>query len=191
MRAFPERLSPTCLGLLLSMAALTGPLEAQHGHDPAHHHSPYAGLEAREIKALDPGEVEALLAGEGMGFALAAELNGIPGPLHVLELAGPLELSSEQEAAVREIFQAMREETSRMGAEVVELERTLDRRFQHRHIDAAVIRDLTQRIALLRGEIRAIHLEAHLAVDPLLTEPQREAYLRLRGYSGADLTPPR
>jgi uncharacterized small protein (DUF1192 family) len=79
-----------------------------------------------------------------------------------------------------------------MGAEVVELERTLDRRFQHRHIDACrSIRDLTQRIALLRGEIRAIHLEAHLAVDPLLTETQREAYLRLRGYSGADLTPPR
>ncbi len=78
-----------------------------------------------------------------------------------------------------------------MGAEVVELERTLDRRFRHRHIDAAVIRDLTQRIALLRGEIRAIHLEAHLAVDPLLTATQREAYLRLRGYSGADLTPPR
>jgi hypothetical protein len=46
---------------------------------PAHHGNGYAGMEGREIKALDPGEVDALLAGEGMGFALAAELNGSPG----------------------------------------------------------------------------------------------------------------
>ncbi len=191
MRLAALRLLRIPLGVLLATAALSGPLAAQHGHDPAHHDRPYAGLEEREIKALDPGEVEALLAGEGMGFALAAELNGIPGPLHVLELAGPLELTSRQEGAVREIFRAMREETSRLGHEVVELERTLDRRFQHRHIDAALVRDLTQRIGLLRGEIRAVHLEAHLAVDPLLTDAQREAYVRLRGYGGEDLTPPR
>ena len=34
-----------------------------------------------------------------MGLALAAELNGYPGPSHVLELADKLELSAEQRAA--------------------------------------------------------------------------------------------
>ena len=42
--------------------------------------SPYAGQESREIKSLSPAEVDGYLAGAGMGFAKAAELNGYPGP---------------------------------------------------------------------------------------------------------------
>ena len=37
--------------------------------------SPYTGLEHREIKALSDDDRRQLLAGRGMGFALAAELN--------------------------------------------------------------------------------------------------------------------
>jgi hypothetical protein len=49
--------------------------------------SPYAGQAGREIKALSREEVEGLLAGQGMGYAKAAELNRYPGPAHVLEQA--------------------------------------------------------------------------------------------------------
>ena len=38
-------------------------------------HSPYMGMEEREIKALSADQVAAYLAGNGMGFALPAELN--------------------------------------------------------------------------------------------------------------------
>jgi len=48
---------------------------------------PYAGQEARDIKALAPDEIRALRDGKGMGLAKAAELNGFAGPAHVLELA--------------------------------------------------------------------------------------------------------
>ena len=48
---------------------------------------PYAGMQARPIKALSEQQVADLAAGRGMGLALAAELNGYPGPSHVLELA--------------------------------------------------------------------------------------------------------
>jgi hypothetical protein len=58
--------------------------------------SPYAGEEQRVIKSLSPEEIESLKAGAGMGFAKLAELNGFPGPKHVLELAGRLELSPTQ-----------------------------------------------------------------------------------------------
>jgi hypothetical protein len=58
----------------------------------AYSQSPYAGDETREIKALSPQEVSDLLAGKGMGFAKTAELNGFPGPAHVLELASQLQL---------------------------------------------------------------------------------------------------
>src|SRR5215469_14793256 len=47
---------------------------------------PYAGQEARTIKALSDDDIAALRKGEGMGMAKAAELNGYPGPVHVLAL---------------------------------------------------------------------------------------------------------
>ena len=50
-------------------------------------HQPYAGLQARPVKALSDQQIADLRAGRGMGLALAAELNGYPGPMHVLELA--------------------------------------------------------------------------------------------------------
>ena len=49
--------------------------------------APYAGQQTRTIKALLPADVTALLKGEGMGMAKAAELNGYPGPLQVLTLS--------------------------------------------------------------------------------------------------------
>ena len=42
---------------------------------------PYAGQQTRAIKALSDDDIAALRAGEGMGMAKAAELNGYPGPV--------------------------------------------------------------------------------------------------------------
>jgi len=42
-----------------------------------------------------------------MGLAKAAELNGYPGPKHVLELAGPLKLTSAQVAATEATYRRM------------------------------------------------------------------------------------
>jgi hypothetical protein len=155
-----------------------------HGHGSASDHG-YADLLDREIRALAPEEIAALLAGEGMGFALAAELNGVPGPLHVLELREELELAPEQEARITRIFQEMRARTAELGSRVVELERTLDLRFRHRHVDAGTVAELTGAIAALRGEIRAIHLVAHLETDPVLSDAQRTRYQELRGYGAS------
>ena len=57
--------------------------------DHQHKHAPYAGMTTRQVKALSEQQVADLRAGRGMGLALAAELNGYPGPMHVLELARP------------------------------------------------------------------------------------------------------
>ena len=54
--------------------------------------SPYAGQVNAPIKALTAEEQAALLDGQGAGFAKAAELNGYPGPKHVLELSAQLGL---------------------------------------------------------------------------------------------------
>jgi hypothetical protein len=51
---------------------------------------PYSGMQSRPIKALSDQQVSDLRAGRGMGLALAAELNGYPGPSHLVELSDQL-----------------------------------------------------------------------------------------------------
>lgn len=82
------------------MAVLT-PAWAQHDK------SPYAGQEQRAIKALSEGEIEAYLSGAGMGLAKAAELNGFPGPKHVLELEAELGLTDRQKQTTQQIYDRM------------------------------------------------------------------------------------
>ena len=57
------------------------------GASYAQQSQPYGGMQARPLKALSSEELADLKAGRGMGLALAGELNGYPGPKHVLELA--------------------------------------------------------------------------------------------------------
>ena len=73
-----------------------------------HAQTPYAGMQTRPIKALSEQQISDLDTGRGMGLALAAELNGYPGPSHVLELADKLELSAEQRATMRALFDSMK-----------------------------------------------------------------------------------
>jgi Spy/CpxP family protein refolding chaperone len=146
-------------------------------------HKPYAGQEAREIKALPAEEVESLLNGEGAGMAKAAELNHYPGPKHVLELADKLKLSDAQAAGVREAFGRMRAEALRLGRLVVEREREFDQLFARREIDAGKLQTLSREIGLLRADLRVAHLRAHLETRALLTPEQVKLYDELRGYN--------
>ncbi len=50
----------------------------------AHAQTPYSGMQSRSTKALSEQQIADLNAGRGMGLALAAELNGYPGPLQPL-----------------------------------------------------------------------------------------------------------
>src|SRR3954462_11581509 len=84
--------------------------------------TPYAGMQTRSIKALSEQQVADLRAGRGMGLALAAELNGYPGPVHVLELVDKLNLSADQRASVQRLFDSMKAEALPLGAKLLEQE---------------------------------------------------------------------
>src|ERR1700730_17007090 len=98
---------------------------------------PYAGMQARTIKALSQEQVSDLSAGRGMGLALAAELNGYPGPAHVLELADKLELSPDQRTRVKTLFDSMKQEALPLGAKLIEQEADLDRPFANHTVNPA------------------------------------------------------
>ena len=146
--------------------------------------APYAGQQARAIAALSAEDVEDLLAGRGWGLAKPAELNGWPGPSHVLELADDLGLSDEQRAKVTSIFADMRSRARSVGADYIAAEAALDAAFATGDIDSNTLVELTSESAALEAELRTVHLAAHIATAPLLTRHQKMTYARLRGYSG-------
>ena len=119
--------------------------------------SPYAGMTDRPIRALSTEQQADLLAGRGMGLALAAELNGWPGPAHVIELAGAMQLTPEQLAATQRLMAEMQAAASTLGARVIEEERALDTAFRDRSVTPSDLSARTARIAALQGEIRDVH----------------------------------
>ncbi len=148
----------------------------------AHAQTPYAGMQARPIKALSEQQIADLGAGRGMGLALAAELNGYPGPSHVLELADKLELSAEQRANVQRLFDSMKAEAMPLGAKLIEQEAELDKQFSTRTVTPESLKASTAAVAVTQGVLRETHLKYHLSTEGILTASQATKYAELRGY---------
>ena len=144
--------------------------------------TPYAGQQTRQIKALSDDDVAALLKGDGMGFAKAAELNGYPGPKHVLDLGERLSLTTEQHRQIQAIFDKMSAAAKPLGAQLVERERVLDQLFQKGEITPDRLAAETAAIGDLQGRLRDVHLSAHLETRALLRPEQITLYEQLRGY---------
>jgi Spy/CpxP family protein refolding chaperone len=149
----------------------------------AQSHQPYAGLEQRPIKALSEQQVADLKAGRGMGLALPAELNGYPGPMHVLEHADALQLTTEQRERTKTLIETMKAEAVPMGERLIEQEAQLDRLFATRQITPASLTASTAAIGVTQARLREAHLKYHLAMMAVLTPDQLETYRSLRGYA--------
>ena len=144
---------------------------------------PYAGQQSRPIKALSDDDIAALQNGEGMGMAKAAELNGYPGPKHVLDLARQLQLTDGQWRGVQAIFDRMSAAAKPLGGELIAQEQALDQLFAKGDITPDRLAAATAAIAELQGRLRAVHLSAHLETRALLNADQIARYQQLRGYS--------
>ena len=177
-----RRLATFVLLPLLVLPALA--VETHQG--PGNAHQPYAALNDRAVKALSPEETDALLTGKGFSQALAAELNGFPGPRHVLDFGDGLSMTVSQERAVQTLFDEMEREATALGRDIIAAETALDTAFASATIDEAALNDLTASIGRLRGALRATHLKYHLRTKAILSRHQVATYNRLRGYSGGD-----
>lgn len=144
----------------------------------------YAGFQNREVKALSNDEMADLKAGRGMGLALPAELNGYPGPRHVLDLASQLALTDQQRTKIEGLFNSMKTEALPLGQKLITGERDLNRQFVDRTITPERLKSATAAIAQIRGELRDTHLKYHLSTAELLTREQIHRYAELRGYTG-------
>lgn len=149
----------------------------------AQSHQPYAGLQERTIRALSEEQIADLRAGRGMGLALAAELNGYPGPVHVLELADELGLTDAQRTGTEHLFEAMKTEAMPLGERLISQEAELDTLFRTRTAMPASIVSVTRAIGATQAELRATHLKYHLSTVEVLTAEQVRRYEELRGYT--------
>jgi Spy/CpxP family protein refolding chaperone len=149
--------------------------------------SAYIGQQTRDIKALSPEEIDAYTTGKGFGMAKAAELNGYPGPAHVIELSAQLGLSPEQRAKTQALLATMQSKATTSGRALVEKERTLDQMFATRSVNPATLAAALDDIGNLQARVRRAHLEAHLAEAEILTPEQTARYAQLRGYGNGNV----
>ncbi|BCX19699.1 MAG: hypothetical protein KatS3mg117_3381 [Geminicoccaceae bacterium] len=154
--------------------------EAQHaGHGSA---APYAGQQTRTVTSFSEQDLAELRRAGGWGLAKPAELNGYPGPAHLLGLARELELTAEQEARIRAVFEALKRRAVAAAEAWIEAEVALDAAFRERRIDREELDRLLGRAEAARKALRFVHLEAHLEMPALLGPAQIARYEELRGY---------
>lgn len=144
---------------------------------------PYKGEQNRQIKALSDADIKDLLAGRGWGLAKPAELNGYPGPAHVLEAAEELDLDADVKGKIEAIFTKMNAEAHVLGAEYVQAEAAIEAAFATQKASVESVQDLLTKAEAIRSKLRLVHLQAHLETTPLLTRHQKMIYAQLRGYS--------
>lgn len=164
------------------LLAITGAAFAEK----ASHVSPYAGEEARQITSLSAADVEELARGGGWGLAKAAELNGMPGPAHLLEMKDEIGLSAAQVAEIIVVRDAMRAEAKRLGRSLIDLEQALDAGFQSKSFTPETLEIALAELGSVRTQLRFTHLSAHLSTPKILTDEQVAQYNQLRGYATAE-----
>ena len=145
--------------------------------------SKYAGQESRKIKSLSQADIKELQRGGGWGLAKAAELNGYPGPAHILEMKDKINLSDKQELKIQSIYNEMKVEAIQLGKQLILLEIELNNAFSNKTINQSQLEKLVQDIEKTRAELRLVHLSKHLQTPDVLSNEQIALYNKLRGYS--------
>ena len=147
--------------------------------------SPYIEQEVRDIKSLSDSDIQSLQNGTGEAFggmAKLAELNGYPGPRHVLDMASELQLIDKQRVEIELIYQNMSNIAKSIGAAIIDIEQDMDGAFANNTITQENLKLLLDKSAALYGQLRLVHLSAHLDTVKMLSMEQVQMYNKIRGY---------
>ncbi len=142
--------------------------------------------QTQSIKSLSAQDIAELRRGGGWGLAKAAELNGLPGARHLLDLKDDIPMDSMQVIAISDIFEDMKARAIEQGEQLIALELALEELFQGGSVEENDLRVALTKIAAARGKLRYIHLAAHLQTANLLSKAQINRYNILRGYRNPD-----
>ena len=176
----------TYIGLLISAFAFVPGAFAPVAMAAENFRSDYVGQQQRVIKSLSAHDITQLQTGKGWGLAKAAELNGVPGPSHLLQMEQQLDLTEQQKFAIKSLFEKMKSEAIPLGKELISAERVLNETFASGNINEKSLQSYLQKIAAITQQLRFVHLRAHLATRGLLSSEQIKKYNKLRGYGDKD-----
>ncbi len=171
----------TAAGLALAMSSQIA--LAQTSGD---HVSKYAGQEKRTIKSLSADDIAELQRGAGWGLAKAAELNGVPGPAHLLELKHEIGLTPEQVEKIQVIYNQMKTDAIVLGNRLIAQELELEKRFQSDIPSAKELKSMLSALGATRSQLRFVHLATHLKTQDILSDEQVASNNQLRGYNSDD-----
>lgn len=127
-----------------------------------------------------PPDKESLEKSEGAGMAFYADINGYPGPKHVLEMQEALKLTDDQFKDISAIIDEMRENARAMGVLIIAKEQELESSFRQGKASESHTKQLATEIGSLRGALRSVHLTAHIQARSVLTKEQIATYMALR-----------
>ena len=127
-----------------------------------------------------PQDKDGLLNAEGMGQAKYAEMNGYPGPKHVIDLAVKLKLTDDQRKSVQKFYDEMSTRAKELGKQIVGIEKELNDAFTQGLVSEKSVASDCEEIGRLRGKLRAVHLTAHMKTKAVLNESQISLYKKLR-----------
>ena len=149
---------------------------------PSRFQAPFRYRGRLRVNSATCSLIAELRHGGGWGLAKADELNGMPGPAHLLELRDEIPITREQVSAIGAIHERMRTAAILEGERFIARERTLEDAFRAGTVTEENLRRMLADIKRSRWRLRFIHLSAHLATPALLTEEQIARYHALRGY---------
>lgn len=146
--------------------------------------SPYADAydPTASIHSLSAEEIEQIRQGGGANLALPAELNGVPGPRHVLDLAEELALTHDQVARIQSVYDQFRADAIPAGERYLAAVQALEEGFRTGTLPEENLPDRVTEVSRLEGELVTFHLMAHLQTADVLTPEQIATYNQLRGY---------
>lgn len=171
------------IGITLAFFAFSNAISAA---DAPTYRSDYMGQEKRLIKSLSKYDIQQLRAGKGWGLAKAAELNGMPGPAHILQMKNKIGLTKSQEQKVKALFNDMQANAIPLGNKLIALEKKLNKSFANKNITPQSLNKQLNSIANVRKKLRFVHLATHLKTTNILTPHQTNEYNWLRGYHSGD-----
>ena len=140
-------------------------------------------MQNRASKSLSDKDIKELERGGGWGLALAAELNGMPGPAHLLELKEQVALTPDQVAKTQALLEDMRKAAIPTGKRLIAAEAALENAFAKGAVDEALLRRLLAQAEDARTELRFIHLSQHVKTVQYLQPEQIKRCNMLRGYA--------
>ena len=163
------RISLVLYALLLSFSAQSGDVDSSHA-------SIYSGQENRTIKSLSADDIVELRRRHGWGQAKAAELKGVSGPKHLLQMKNEIGLDETPYSAIDEVYQQLKSQAELQGERLIALEHHLGSGFRNRTITDAMLRTILNAFAETKSELRCVHLTAHLRMPEVLSEEQVRTY---------------